>query len=101
MIGIGGMPAFRITKNQTARAQGGREVGPTAAEVCNKHRISSATVRQWEGKYRGLGSAEVCHLEELQNENRKLAELVARAMLINIVLKHALRRKGQDFSVDR
>ncbi|MGH7688008.1 MAG: transposase [Gemmatimonadaceae bacterium] len=46
-------------------------------EVCRRHGISKETLRRWRTKYRGVGLAEAKRLKVLEEENRRLKQLVA------------------------
>jgi transposase-like protein len=53
------------------------ELGHTVDEVCRKMGISEATFYLWKKKYQNLGPSEVRRLRQLEEENRKLKQIVA------------------------
>ena len=55
--------------------------------------ISDQTFYRWKKKYGGLGVAEVRRLKMLEEENRKLKQLVADLSLDKVMLQDALQRK--------
>jgi len=55
--------------------------------------ISDQTFYRWKKKYGGLGVAEVRRLKMLEEENRKLEQLVADLSLDKVMLQDALQRK--------
>jgi len=48
-----------------------------AAELCRQHGISEQTYYRWKAKYRGMDSREAKRLEQLDDESRKLKQIVA------------------------
>jgi putative transposase len=50
--------------------------------------ISEATLARWRARYGGMKSEEAKRLEALEDENRRLKELVADLTLDNKMLKH-------------
>jgi putative transposase len=82
----------RYTEEQIAFALRQAETGTPVAEVIRKMGISEQTFYRWKKLYAGLGVAEVRRLKQLEEENRKLKQLVAdlsldKAMLQDIVAK--------------
>ena len=61
----------------------GRKVG----EVCREHGISEGTYYRWKAQYGGLGVSELRRLRQLEEENRKLKQIVADLTLDNRALK--------------
>jgi len=55
--------------------------------------ISEATFYRWKQKYDGLGVAEVRRLKQLEQENRKLKQLLADLSLDKSMLQDALKGK--------
>jgi putative transposase len=53
------------------------ESGTPVAEVCQKMGIVEQTFYRWKKNYVGMGVAEVRRLKILEEENRKLKQLVA------------------------
>ena len=52
--------------------------------------VSEATFHRWQNKYGGMQASEAKRLKELEDENRKLKEIVAEQQLDNRMLKHLL-----------
>lgn len=61
----------------------GRKVG----EVCREQGISEGTYYRWKAQYGGLGVSELRRLRQLEEENRKLKQIVADLTLDNRALK--------------
>ena len=62
-----------------------QEAGLGTADVCRKHRISSATFYKWKAKYGGLEVSDARRLKTLEEENARLKRLLAEAMLDNAI----------------
>lgn len=54
-----------------------QEAGLKVTEICRKHGISEQTFFRWKSKYGGMGASEVKRLKALEDENRRLKQLVA------------------------
>ena len=65
------------------------EMGTPVSEVCREMGISEQTFYRWKKKYAGMGVAEVRKLRVLEEENRKVKQLVADLSLDNAILKEA------------
>jgi putative transposase len=67
----------RFTEQQIAQALRQAEQGTTAAEVCRKLGVSEATFYAWKKRYAGMGVAELRRVRQLEDENRRLKQVVA------------------------
>jgi putative transposase len=67
--------------------------GQTVAQICREHGISEPMFYQWKSKYGGLELTELQRLKHLEEENRRLKQLVADLSLENQVVKEVLRKK--------
>lgn len=56
-------------------------------EVCRKTAIMEQTLYRWEKKPDGMGIVEIRHLKQLEEENRKLKQLVAGLSLDKHILQ--------------
>jgi putative transposase len=86
------MKKSRFSEQQIAFALQQAESGTAITEVCRKLGISEQTFYRWKKQYAGMGVAEVRRLKQLEEENRKLKQLVAdlsldKSMLQDIVAK--------------
>jgi putative transposase len=70
------------------------ETGTPVPEVCRKIGISEQTFYRWKKKYLGMGIAEVRRLKILEEENKKLKQLVADLSLDKQMLQDVLRKKA-------
>lgn len=71
------MTKSKFTEEQIAFALEQAETGTTVEEICRKMGISQATFYAWRKKFGGFGVAELRRLRQLEEENRKLNQLVA------------------------
>ncbi len=71
------MKKKRYTEEQIAFALRQAESGTPVGEIIRKMGISEPTFYRWRKKYAGLGVAEVRRLKQLEEENKKLKQLVA------------------------
>ncbi len=88
------MKSSRYTAEQVAFAMRQTESGTPVPEVCRKMGISEQTFYRWKKKFAGMGVAEVRRLKILEEENRKLKQLVADLSLDKQMLQDVLRKKA-------
>ena len=70
--------------------EAGRKVGELAREVG----VSEATLYTWKSKYGGMEVSEARRLRGLEEENRRLQQLVADLSLDREALKVVIRKNG-------
>ena len=87
------MKKSKFTEEQIAFALKQAESGTTVEEICRKMGISQATFYAWRKKFGGLGVAELRRLRQLEEENRKLKQLVADLSLDKVMLQDVLSNK--------
>ena len=87
------MKRSRYTNEQIAFALRQAEGGTSVSEVCRKMGISEQTYYRWKRKYAGMGVAELRRLKMLEEENRRLKQLVADLALDKVMLQDVLRKK--------
>lgn len=87
------MKKSRFTEEQIAFALRQAEGGTPVREVCRKLGVSEQTFYRWKKKFAGMGVAEVRRLKALEEENRKLKQLVADLSLDKHILQDALKGK--------
>ena len=84
----------QFTEEQIAFALKQGELGTAVAEICRKMGISEATYYLWKKKFGGLGPSELRRLRQLEEENRKLKQIVADLSLDKTVLQHIVANKA-------
>ena len=87
------MKKSKFTEEQIAFALKQAESGTSIDEICRKMGISQATFYAWRKKFGGLGVAELRRLRQLEEENRKLKQLVADLSLDKVMLQDVLSKK--------
>jgi len=87
------MKKSKYSAEQVAFAIRQAESGTQVPEICRKMGISEQTFYRWKKKYIGMGVAEVRRLRVLEEENRKLKQLVADLSLDKQMLQDVLRKK--------
>ena len=71
------MKKSRFTNEQIAFGLRQVESGTPIEVVCRKLGICQQTFYRWKKKFAGMGVAEVRRLKQLEEENRRLKQLVA------------------------
>jgi putative transposase len=83
----------KFTEDQIAFALKQAELGIGVEEVCRKMGISDATFYVWRKKYGGVGPSELRRLRQLEEENRKLKQIVADLSLDKAMLQAVVAKK--------
>ena len=83
----------RFSERQIAQALRQAEHGTAAAEVCRKLGVSEATFYAWKKRYAGMGVAELRRVRQLEEENRRLKQVVADLTLDKQMLQQVLQKK--------
>jgi len=83
----------RYSEEQIILALKQQEAGRTTAEICRKLGVSEQTFYRWKAKYGGMDVADAKKLKVLEDENRKLKQLVGELTLDNQGLRHLLIKK--------
>ncbi len=88
------MPRRRFTEEQIIGVLKEAAAGAKTADLCRQHGISDATFYTWKAKYGGLTVSEARRLKVLEDENRRLKQLVAEQVLDNQALKVLVAKNG-------
>jgi len=82
----------RYTEEQIIQVLKEGEAGSTVADLCRKYGISEATYYNWKAKYAGMTVSDLRRLKSLEEENRRLKQIVAEQALDNRALKELLSK---------
>ena len=86
------MKTKQYTEEQIIAVLKEGEVGAKVADLCRKYGMSDATFYNWKAKYAGLTVSELKRLRSLEDENRRLKQIVAQQALDNWALKELLSK---------
>jgi putative transposase len=87
------MKRKRFSKEQIAFALRQAEAGSSVEEICRKLGISEPTFYRWKKQFAGMGVPEIRRLKQLEDENKRLKQLVADLTLDKTMLQDVVRRK--------
>ena len=82
----------RYTEEQIIAVLNEAESGARTADLWRKYGMSDATFYNWKAKYAGLTVSELKRLKSLEDENRRLKQIVAQQALDNWALKELLSK---------
>ena len=75
------MTRKRYTEEQIIAVLKDAQAGLGVQDLCRKHGISDATFYKWWAKYAGVDVSDVKKLRQLEEENRRLKQMVAERAL--------------------
>jgi putative transposase len=81
------MKQGRYSEEQIVRILKEADAGVKIGDICRKYGFSDATYYNWKAKYGGMGVSEIKRLKQLEDENRRLKQIVADLTLDNQALK--------------
>ena len=87
------MRKSRFSEEQIAYALRQAESGMPAKELCRKLGVSEQTFYLWKKKYAGMGVPELRRVKSLEEENRRLKQVVADLTLDKVMLQDVLSKK--------
>lgn len=87
------MKPRRFTEEQIIGILKQAQAGIKIVDLCRQHGISDATFYTWRSKYGGMEVSEAKRLKQLEDENKKLKQMLADAMLENKAIKDVLSKK--------
>ncbi len=87
------MPKKAFSEEQIVYALRQAEGGTPVVEVCRKLGVTEQTFYRWKRKFAGLGIAELRRLRALEDENRRLKQLVADLTLDKHMLQEVIRKQ--------
>jgi len=87
------MARKRHTEEQIIRVLKQVEAGMKVVDVCRENGISDVTYYKWKSRYGGMEVHEARRLRVLEDENRRLKNIVEDLTLDNQALKAVLGKK--------
>ena len=83
----------QFSEQQIAQALRQHEASTPVAEIIRKLGVTEQSFYRWKKKYAGLGVSELRRLKQVEEENRKLKQLVADLSLDKKMLQDVLSQK--------
>jgi putative transposase len=93
------MKKSRFSEEQIIGILKQHEAGRKVTELAREYGVSEATIYTWKSKYGGLEVNEAQRLKSLEEENRRLKQLVADLSLDREALKAIVRKNGWSLPV--
>jgi len=85
----------RYTEEQIVRILGEADSGVTVKDLVRKYGVSRNTIYRWRSKFGGMEVSDVRRMKELEEENRRLKQIVAIQQLEIGAVKHVLKKSGR------
>jgi len=82
----------RYTEEQIIAVLKEAEAGTKLPDLCRKYGMSDGTYYNWKAKYAGMTASDLKRLKSLEEENRRLKQIVAEQALDNRALKELLSK---------
>jgi len=82
----------KYTEEQIIAVLREAEAGAKVVDLCRKYGVSDATYYNWKAKYAGLTVSELKRLKALEEENRRLKQIVGEQALDIRALKELLSK---------
>jgi putative transposase len=86
------MKRSKFTEEQITYALRQAESGTPVPDVCRQLGVSEATFYVWKKRYAHLGVSELRRIRQLEDENKRLKQLVADLTLDKHILNETLRK---------
>jgi putative transposase len=84
----------RHTEEQIIGILKAHEKGMIVADICRKNGISEQTFYRWKSKFGGMEISDAKKLKQLEDENRRLKQLVGELTLDNQALKWIVEKNS-------
>lgn len=86
------MKRKKYTEEQIIQVLKEGEAGTPVSELSRKYGMSDASYYTWKARYAGLTVSDLKRLKSLEEENRRLKQIVAEQALDNRALKELLSK---------
>ena len=87
------MKKSRFTTEQIIAILKEAQAGRKTVDICREHGITDQTFYRWRAKYGGMEVPEAKRLKDLEDENRRLKQLVADQALDIQAMKAVIQKK--------
>lgn len=87
------MKKSRYKEEQIVKILREGDNGIKVDDLCRKYGMSDSTYYNWKSKYQGMTESELRRLKELEEENRRLKEIIAEQSLDIKCLKDINKKK--------
>jgi putative transposase len=87
------MKRSSFTEEQIAHVLRQAEAGVPVQELVRKTGVTEQTFYRWKRRFGGMGVVELRRLRQLEDENRKLKQLVADLSLDKTMLQEVIAKK--------
>ena len=87
------MKRKRFTEEQIIGILKQAQAGMKISDLCCLNGISDATFYTWRSKYGGMEVSDAKRLKGLEDENKRLKQMLAETMLENQAIKDVLAKK--------
>lgn len=87
------MKKSRFTVSQIIGILKEAEAGKKTSEICREYSITDQTFYRWKTQYGGMELREAHRLKDLEDENRRLKQLVAEQALDLQAMKAVIQKK--------
>jgi putative transposase len=88
------MKKSRFSEEQIVKILKQREAGMKISDLCRENGISIATFYGWRSRLGGVELSEAQRLRQIEEENRRLKQLVADLSLDREALRAVIRKNG-------
>jgi putative transposase len=86
------LKARQYTEEQIIAVLKEGEAGAKITDLCRKYGMSDATYYNWKAKYAGMAASDLKRLKALEEENRRLKQIVGEQALDIRALKDLLSK---------
>ena len=87
------MKRKRFTEEQIIGILKQAQAGMKISDLCRLNSISDATFYTWRSKFGGMEVSDAKRLKGLEDENKRLKQMLAETMLENQAIKDVLAKK--------